>query len=191
MTAAAMILQCTRIPLLKYSRQVKEETGELRRWEHVSLQALVCCVSVAMSPTGVHTERYLTIEWNPCSGAQAYCAAPVRLEPFDLMRRGTACTEAPRIEVVYHEDRIGIRERKCDGLHVRACTDVRRLVSLLQDVCVCAPAEPSQLRTPPNTGPLEAVPATPPRPRESWTVEVWTPPPRRSPRLRAPLRRDD
>jgi len=72
-------VHCTRIPLLKYSRQVDDGTGSLRRWEHVSLQPLVCCVSVGMSPTNVPSEQQLTVEWSPCTSTHMPHAAPVRL----------------------------------------------------------------------------------------------------------------
>lgn len=79
MSTTITTVHCTRIDLLKYSRQVEDKAGAQRRWEHVSLQPLVCCVSIGLNSSHVACEQQLIIEWSPGTRAHMPVMAPVRL----------------------------------------------------------------------------------------------------------------
>ncbi|WFD36118.1 hypothetical protein MCUN1_002989 [Malassezia cuniculi] len=96
----------------------KQEKDKHGHWEHLSLQPLVCRVSVLES--GGDTQMWLTVEW---ATDPDHTAKTVTLERIDLSayawqsRGGSSIVPQLDLKAVYSETRVAFRVRSSDGFH--------------------------------------------------------------------------
>lgn len=107
-------VQYTTFPLHKYSRGLQREPTASRKWEHVTLQPLLCRVAVhAPVDTRVPRRLCMTVEWEPSTAHGTPTSLvlvrprPDRQESIDIGGEGTYAPS--EVCVAFHGTRLGFK----------------------------------------------------------------------------------